>query len=267
MELQAIRYAAMVSTLTFERVVEIFADHLAQIGNLKDARQLLLDHLGWESPEDGEFAPTVRIVLASADFGKELTTAVLWLNEQGIDIRCVRLTPYRLKDALLVDVQQVIPLPEASEYTVQIRAKREEARILRRTQDRDFSKFILTLGGETFEPLNKRRSMFQVVRHLIGKGVSPEAIVEALPAGERNRRLMTFPGILDAQGVAAAFAELQKQGHRVDHRRYFNSQEELLHHKASTSVLTKMWGASTQQCIEALATAFPEHRIQLEIAP
>ena len=266
MELQALRYAAMISTLTFERVVEIFAEQLARMESPGDARQLLLDHLGWETPEDAEFAPNVRIVLASADYGKELTTAVLWLNEQGIDIRCVRLTPYRLKEVLLVDVQQVIPLPEASEYTVQIRAKREEARIARRTQDRDFSKFILTLGSETLEPLNKRRSMYQVVRYLVGNGVSPERILEALPANERNRRLVTLPGTLDVHGVAAGFAELQKQGHRVDHGRYFNGPDELLHHGVTTSVLTKMWGASTQQCIEALAAAFPEFSIQIEIA-
>jgi len=118
MDLQSIRYAAMVSTLTFERVVEIFAEHLAQMGNSGDARTMLLDHSNWESSEDREFAPSVRIVLVSADFSKELTTSVLWLNEQDLDLRCVRMTPYRLKDSLLVDVQQVVPLPEASEYMV-----------------------------------------------------------------------------------------------------------------------------------------------------
>jgi hypothetical protein len=55
MDLQAIRYAAMISTLTFERVVEIFSEHLIQMGNLGDARSMLLDHLEWESADDGEF--------------------------------------------------------------------------------------------------------------------------------------------------------------------------------------------------------------------
>src|SRR5262249_6364532 len=105
MELQAIRYAAMISALTFERVVEIFSEHRARSGGDDDARIVRLDYLGWESPDDGEFAAAVRIVLVSADFSKELTTSVMWLNEQGLDITCVRLAPYRLKDTVLVDVQ------------------------------------------------------------------------------------------------------------------------------------------------------------------
>jgi len=213
MDLQAIRYAAMISTLTFERVEEIFSEHLVKMGNPGDARSMLLDHLGWESPDDGEFAPRVRMVLASGNFSKEITTSVLWLNEQGLDVRCVRMTPYRLKDSLLVDVQQVVPLPEAGEYTVQIREKRQEALNARRSQQRDFSKFALTLGdSETLEPLNKRRAILEVVRYLVQKEVSPELILAALPATERNRRFVTFNGTLDASGVAIAFADLHGKG-------------------------------------------------------
>ncbi len=266
MELQAIRYAAMISTLTFDRVVEILAEHLIKTGSSDDARRLLLDHLGWESPDDGEFAPGVRIVLASADFSKELTTAVLWLNEQGLDVRCVRLTPYRLNEALLVDIQQVVPLPEASEYTVQVRAKQQEARIHRQSQHRDFSKFILTLDGRETEPLNKRRAMLAAACFLVGRGVSPDAIARALPPTEGKRRFIAFPGKLDAPALRRAIAERVSGGDRRDFQRYFQEPDELLHLDGQTYILSKMWGASTQQCLAALAAAFPQHRIEFEIA-
>ena len=265
MELQAIRYAAMISTLTFDRVVEIFAEHLAKNGSTDDARHLLLDHLGWASADDGEFAPGVRIVLASADFSKELTTAVLWLNEQGLDVRCVRLTPYRLNETLLVDVQQVVPLPEASEYTVQVRAKRQETR-QRLEQERDFTKFTLTLNGEVHESLNKRRSVLEIVRFLVKQGVSPEAILEALPANFRARRFVKLAGKLDAPAIEAAFGELRKQGTNVEYHRYFHGQAELLHHNGETWLLTKMWGINTQPCLEALRSAFPQHQIDFSVA-
>src|SRR5215208_1532297 len=48
MELQAIRYAAMVSTMTFERVVDVYADYLVGIGVEKDAEAAILNHLGWD---------------------------------------------------------------------------------------------------------------------------------------------------------------------------------------------------------------------------
>src|SRR3954452_24365567 len=123
MELQAIRYAAMVSTLTFEKVVDVFSVYLRRIGKDGDARTTILDFLGWEEPDEDRFAQDVRIVLASAEFSKELTTAVMWLNDHGLDIRCVRLKPHQDNGRVLLDVQQVIPLPEASDYMVRIREK------------------------------------------------------------------------------------------------------------------------------------------------
>ena len=128
MELQAIRYAAMVSTLTFEKVVDVYADYLRRIGQEIDARTSILEFLGWEGADEDLFAQDVRIVLASAEFSKELTTAVIWLNEHGLDIRCVRMQPYDDSGRLLVDVQQVIPLPEAAAYQVQVREKEQRGR-------------------------------------------------------------------------------------------------------------------------------------------
>ena len=93
MELQAIRYAAMVSTMTFDKAVEVFAHHLASRERTDvDAREELLEFLGWDEPDHDLFGQDVRIVLASAEFSRELTTSVLWLASRDIDIRCFRLT-------------------------------------------------------------------------------------------------------------------------------------------------------------------------------
>lgn len=128
MELQAIRYAAMVSTLTFDKIVEIYDRYLQRLGDAQDAKSGILEFLGWESEDEDLFAQDVRIVLASAEFSKELTSAVLWLNERGIDIRCVRMRPYQDADRILLDVQQTIPLPEAGDYQVQVREKEQRGR-------------------------------------------------------------------------------------------------------------------------------------------
>jgi hypothetical protein len=129
MELQAIRYASMVSAMTFERAERIHAEFLTRIGEAaEEARSRILTFLGWDEPDEESFAPDVRIVLVSEDFGKELTTAVLWLRERDIDIRCVRLRPYQDGEKRMIDVQQIIPLPEADEYQVQLREKEQVGR-------------------------------------------------------------------------------------------------------------------------------------------
>ncbi|MCE7974523.1 MAG: DUF4268 domain-containing protein [Leptolyngbya sp. PLA1] len=128
MELQAIRYAAMVSGMTFARAAQAYQSMLDRAGPGRDAKDELLKHLGWEEPREDDFAKDVRIVLVSGDFSRELTTAVLWLNERDLDIRCVRMKPYSNGAETIVDVQQVVPLPEAEEYMVQVREKEQAQR-------------------------------------------------------------------------------------------------------------------------------------------
>jgi hypothetical protein len=150
MELQAVRYAAMVSTLKFDQCVKVFDEYLTTIGKDGDAREMILDFLDWEEPNEDQFAQSIRIVLVSAEFSKEITTSVMWLNDQGLDIRCVRLKPHTLNSRVLLDVQQVIPLPEAAQYQVQIREKKQQER-LARSQNWDQESFLQQLaksGGE-----------------------------------------------------------------------------------------------------------------------
>ncbi len=124
MELQAIRYASMVSAMTFERAEQIHAEFLTRLDEpASEAHSRMLKFLSWDEPDEENFATDVRIVLVAADFGKELTTAVLWLRDREIDIRCVRLRPYKDGNSKLIDVQQIIPLPEAHDYQVQLREK------------------------------------------------------------------------------------------------------------------------------------------------
>ncbi|OWY71564.1 hypothetical protein B7486_07705 [cyanobacterium TDX16] len=128
MELQAIRYAAMISAMTFQQAVEAHAQFLKKCGVSEDPQARILNYLGWSEPKEDAFGQDVRIVLASADFSIELTTSVLWLNQRDIDIRCVRMVPHKYGEKILLDVQQVIPLPEAEKYQVRVREKASEQR-------------------------------------------------------------------------------------------------------------------------------------------
>jgi hypothetical protein len=125
MELQALRYAAMVSTMTFDRVVDIYERYSNLDRNI--AERKLRELLGWEegSGKEAEFPNDIRIVLASADFDREITNTVMWLNQRDLDIRCVRMKPYQLGDSILLDIEQIIPLPEAQDY--QVRLKHQSA--------------------------------------------------------------------------------------------------------------------------------------------
>jgi hypothetical protein len=144
MELQAIRYAAMVSTMTFDQVVHAHTVLLSQEGKEESARETILNFLEWEEPEEEKFAKNIRIVLVSAEFSREITTTVLWLNKSGLDIQCIRIKPYSDNGRVLINVEQIIPIPEAADYQVRVREKEERGRIVQKTQW-DEAKFLKIL--------------------------------------------------------------------------------------------------------------------------
>jgi hypothetical protein len=86
-DLQALRYAAMVSQMTFEEAVDTYKAYLAKRGRAEDAEKSLLDFLGWAEPTAGHFGEEVRIILAAADFSPTWLAA----NCARSSLNCARL--------------------------------------------------------------------------------------------------------------------------------------------------------------------------------
>lgn len=147
MELQALRYAAMVSQMTFERAVSAHARFLQQIGEDGDAQERILEFLEWDQPYEDEFAQDVRIVLAAADFSTEITSTALWLLERDIDIRCVKMQPHNLDGETLIHIEQIIPVKSAEDYHVRHKEKSSRERRAR-SGDREFTGYWFVNLGE-----------------------------------------------------------------------------------------------------------------------
>ena len=154
MDLQAIRYAAMVSPLTLQQAIAAHQAYLNKRGIDGDAEERVNGHL--ENPDDSQGFSTAqpRIVLVSEDFSSELTTCVLWLNRNGLDIACIRMQPYRNREEILVETSQVIPLPETADYLVRIRERENEVQKQRTEQGQIFP------GGDAFA-----KSIAQAPKH------------------------------------------------------------------------------------------------------
>ncbi len=125
MDLQAIRYAAMASTITLQQAIDAHQAYLNNRGIEGDAEELVKEHL--ENPESQGFqSERPRILLVSEGFSPELTTCALWLNGSGLDVTCIRMQPYQNNGQLLVETSQIVPLPEAKHYLVQVREREGE---------------------------------------------------------------------------------------------------------------------------------------------
>lgn len=262
MDLQAIRYAAMVSTMTFDQAADVFGRYFMQIGkDESDARAELLDFLGWDKPDEDAFAQDVRIVLASAEFSRELTTSVLWLIGRDIDIRCVRLQPYNLGGRVLVDVQQIIPLPEVAEYQVQVREKARREREAR-TSSADFTRYDLTLGLQKHLGETKRRALYLMFRHLVDSGLDPEELVK-LCGRRAGRALYSVEGEVDrSEFVRMAEIATLAGGRKFRENRFFCSEDELIRRHGRTYAFSNQWGgADWLEAMSGLRDAYADKGI------
>lgn len=264
MELQSIRYAAMVSTMTFDKAVSVYSEFLQKADSDKDAEESILNFLGWEKPDEDSFAQDVRIVLVSAEFGKELTTSVMWLNERDLDIRCVRIKPYSDNGSVLIDVQQIVPLPESADYIVRIKEKQQQEKVAR-IYGKDYATYDLTLGEKELQGLNKRKAILILIKYLCSAGVTPEQITEA--ANYRpNHLFRCHENVVSANEFQLLMKEVEKQtGRKYDNRRYFCNEEELIVSNGSTYVLWNQWGPSTTEVIQNIVKSFPQHPIQVTV--
>lgn len=241
MELQALRYAAMVSTMSYDQLVETHAhyNHL----DLATARESLEEWLE-ESNGPQELPDHVRIILVSADFSTEVTSTVLWLNQQySTDISCFRLRPYKLGAEVLLDIQQIVPLPEAADFQVQQRRKGATAAAARvASSTKDFTKYNLTVGQHQLSGQSKQAAVRQAVTLLAAQGVQQSLLREAT---HPKRWIPVTPEA--GESVEEAFRREHPQ--RGDHYWF-----DLNLTEGNTAwVMPRLGGRHTEGCLTALA--------------
>ncbi|HAJ7537300.1 TPA: DUF4268 domain-containing protein [Escherichia coli] len=135
---QALKYASYCASLTKAQIVDIYQQYLdryepvtAEVDLLNapaSASARICEFL--DAPDLDELKLNLgnsqRIMLVAANFRKEVTSTALWLLGQGINIACFKITPYSLGEQLLINIDQIIPTPEAKELMIGINAKEAE---------------------------------------------------------------------------------------------------------------------------------------------
>ena len=124
---QALKYASYCSTLSTSQIVDVYQKFLEKSSAVEDAEALITDFL-----EAEDFNSVVlnrndqRIMFVANHYRKEVTSTVLWLLDHDVNIQCFRATPYSLKDELFLQIEQIIPVPEVSEFVINIKEKAKE---------------------------------------------------------------------------------------------------------------------------------------------
>ena len=135
---QVLKYASYCASLAKGQVVEIYQQYLdryepvtseADKPNIPaSAEERICEFLGAPDLDEAKMnlGNSQRVMLVAANFRKEVTSTALWLLGQGINIQCFKVTPYALAEQLLINIDQIIPTPEAKELMIGINAKEAE---------------------------------------------------------------------------------------------------------------------------------------------
>jgi len=251
-DLQALRYASMVSRMTFDDAVETYRSYIEKRGlPVDDPAKALLDFFRWPEPTAGRFGEDVRIVLAAADFSTEVTSTVLWLNERDLDICCVRMRPYRLGPKLILDIEQIIPLPEAANFQVQIRQKQREIRASAE-QGSDWTRYDVSTDEGLQQKLYKREVMLAAVRQLIKRGKLPSEI----EAATGRHMLEEIAGNLEGAAFRVELINRHPKSPKIE-KRFFTEDDQLFHLNGNTFALTNQWSKdSMEAALAALKAQF-----------
>ena len=122
---QGLKYVSYCASLNTEQIIDIYDAYLSS--DEESAAQNIKEFLGLESEEelllnDGD----QRLILVAHRFRKEVTSTVMWLLEKDIKIQCFKAVPYKMGNENLLQLEQIIPLPETQEYVISLQAKEKQ---------------------------------------------------------------------------------------------------------------------------------------------
>jgi hypothetical protein len=262
MELQAIRYAAMVAGTKYKSIIDIHKSYLQRVGQSSEgSEERILKFLEWQEPKEQDFGSEVKIILISADFSVEITTSVLWLNQRDLDIRCIRLKPQKDGDNLYFDIQQIIPLPEAADFQIKQKEKASEERMARREDNkRDHTKYDIIINGVEKKRLNKREAIYFVIEGAISQNIKPEELYEY--TGGESRWISVNKS---CQNKFEFEEEVMRKNKKYDGSRWFNKDQELFKVESKTYAFSNQHGGDTKFFIQQIFDKFRDLKGQIEI--
>lgn len=124
---QSMKYISYCSTLTKQQIKEVYQMYLDRTAPGENAENNLVEFFdGMLYSELSLNEEDQRMILVAGKFRKEVTSTAMWMLSHGIRIQCIKVTPYKLNDNLILDIEQIIPIKEAEEYIIKMAVKTRE---------------------------------------------------------------------------------------------------------------------------------------------
>lgn len=192
---QAIKYAAYCSSLKKAEIIEIFQQYLNRFCGGGNATTLICDFLDEEELDEVVLntGNQQRVMFIAAKFRKEVTSTVMWLLGHGVRAQCFKAVPYTFEEELFLDLQQIIPTPEAADFMIGMASKETEEKTAQGVQRRSH-KLRLAFWEQTIEAFRERglaryQSISPTKDHWLSTGTGVSGCVYNLIFGKDEARV------------------------------------------------------------------------------
>jgi hypothetical protein len=213
---QALKYASYCSSLRKEQILNIFQQYLDRLKLGSDANTMLCEFLEVQDLDEVVFNPSnnQRIMLVAAKFRKEVTSTVMWLLSHGIRLQCFKVIAYEHESQLFLGIDQIIPVPEAKEFTISIRDKETEKDLVE-TELKQRHKLRLAFWEKALEALrSSATTLFNNISpskdHWLSAGSGISGVSYTLIFEKKEVRVSLYIGTNNSQKNKFIFDELCK---------------------------------------------------------
>jgi hypothetical protein len=224
---QALKYASYCANLKKQQVVEIFQRYLNQKAQNEgsepaDAEKVLLEFLQADDLQSVQLntLKSQRLILVAAHYRKEVTNTVLWLSQFGVDCQCFKVTPYQAGAELFLNVEQIIPTPEASDFMIGMMAKEAEEKSASNEQ-RQSHRLRLEFWEQTLEAFSQSScNLYNNVSpgkdHWLSAGSGLSGMVFSLIFGKSEVRVEFSMQRSQAEANKFVFDRLEAQKAKIE---------------------------------------------------
>ncbi|MBD3636815.1 MAG: DUF4268 domain-containing protein [Crocinitomicaceae bacterium] len=159
---QCLKYASYCSSLKKSQIIKIFQDYLLKFGSDEKAEDLISEFYDGVEVEELVLnsGMTQRLILVSGNFRKEVTSTVMWLLNYGVRVQCFQVTPYSLQDQLFLNVEQILPVKEAQEFSISMAEKTQED-IASKEEMKNRHVVRIKFWQKVINEMNKKSNLYQ----------------------------------------------------------------------------------------------------------
>ncbi len=158
---QSLKYASYCSSLSKEHIKDIFQDYLNKTSSNESAEDKLSEYFDGKDYEELTLnvGTTQRIMMVAGKYRKEVTSTVLWLMNYSMRIQCFKVTPFALGEELFLNVEQILPIKDAEEFSVSM-ANKVQDEIATQESLKNRHHIRLAFWKEFLSETNKKNNLF-----------------------------------------------------------------------------------------------------------